>query len=109
VAPAPVDVYSDYLFSLLPFIRWSYLPGIYTAIAHNGPLRTRIQCFWSELDDFLWHFRHTRDLLFDWMTALCYLMLLAVQYTIVSALPPSFNKTHTVCEDLFHLPFRQNV
>ena len=61
-------------------------------MAHNGPPRTRIQCFSSELDVFWWHFRQARNLLFGRLPALYYLVLLAVWYTFVSAFPPSSNK-----------------
>ncbi|KAH9177400.1 hypothetical protein EDB89DRAFT_1936450 [Lactarius sanguifluus] len=63
-----VTIHDDYYLSFLS--RHSYPPGLYTAIAHDGPLRTRIQCFWSELDEFWWHLRHARHLLFGWLATL---------------------------------------
>lgn len=71
------EVHDDYLSFLS---RRSYPPGLYTAIAHDGPLRTRIQCFWSELDEFWWHLRRARHLLFGWLATLYHLILL-VGYT----------------------------
>ena len=101
--PVPAEVQSDYY---LPFrlSRLRYPPGLYTAIAHDGPLRTRIQCFWSELDEFWWHFRHARDLLFRWLATLYHLVLLALWYTFVSAFPPNLNKIYPVSEGFSHSP-----
>ncbi|KAH9041733.1 hypothetical protein EDB85DRAFT_1377133 [Lactarius pseudohatsudake] len=84
------EVHDDYYLSFLS--RRSYPPGLYTAIAHDGPLRTRIQCFWSELDEFWWHLRHARHLLFGWLATLYHLILLVVGYTFVSAFPPNSSK-----------------
>ncbi|KAI9463325.1 hypothetical protein BJY52DRAFT_79042 [Lactarius psammicola] len=79
----PAEVHSNYY---LPFL--SRRSGLYTAIVHDGPLRTRIQCFWSELDELLWHFRHARDLLFTWLATMYHLMLFAVRYTFISSTHP---------------------
>ncbi|KAH9003078.1 hypothetical protein EDB86DRAFT_122082 [Lactarius hatsudake] len=80
------EVHDDYYLSFLS--RRSYPPGLYTAIAHDGPLRTRIQCFWSELDEFRWHLRHARHLLFGWLATLYHLILLVVRYTFISSANP---------------------
>lgn len=80
-ATVPADVRSDYS---LPFSGRRYPPGLYTAIAHNVPLRTQIQRFSPELDEFWWHFRQARNLLFGWLAILCHLVLLAVWYTFIS-------------------------
>ncbi|KAI9439874.1 hypothetical protein H4582DRAFT_1556242 [Lactarius indigo] len=84
------EVHSDYYLSFLS--RLSYPPGLYTAIAHDGPLRSQIQGFWSELDEFWWHLRHARHLLFGWLATLYRLILLVVGYTFVSAFPINLSK-----------------
>jgi len=87
----PAEVQSDYYSPFLLFLSGrSYPPGLYTAIAHDGLLRTRIQCFWSEIDEFWWHFRHARYLLFGFLAALYYLVLLATWYTFRSATSVNF-------------------
>ena len=59
-------------------------PGLYTAIAHNGPLRRRIQDHCDELEEFKAHVRHAQRLL-GWLATLYYLILVVVRYALVCA------------------------
>jgi len=59
-------------------------PGLYTAIVHNGPLRTRIQDHLDELGDFKAHTRCARELFFGWLVTLYYLMLVVAWNTLES-------------------------
>jgi hypothetical protein len=52
-----------------------YPPGLYTAIVHNGPLRTRIQDHLDEIEEFKAHTRCAQELIFGWLVTLYYLVL----------------------------------
>jgi hypothetical protein len=65
-----------------------YPPGLYTAIVHNGPLRTRIQDHLDELEEFKANVRQVRraqELLFGWLVTLYHLMLVVAWYALVRA------------------------
>jgi len=68
-------------FDTLPLER-IFPPGLYTAIAHNGPLRRRIEEHYDELEDFKAHVRCAQEILFGWMATLYHLMLVVVWYTL---------------------------
>ncbi|KAH9989485.1 hypothetical protein BJV77DRAFT_686196 [Russula vinacea] len=59
-------------------------PGPYTAIVHNGPLRTRIQDHLDELEELKAHTRCARELFFGWLVTLYYLMLVVAWNTLES-------------------------
>ena len=71
-------------FDTLP-LKSIFPPGLYTAIAHNGPLRRRIEEHYDELEDFKAHVRYAQEILFGWMATLYHLMLVVVWYTLVCA------------------------
>ena len=96
----PVEVHSDYNLHCLLISGRSYSPSLYTAIARNDPLRTRILCFSSELDVFWWHFRQAHDTLFGWLSAS---VLLILWYTFVSAFTPSLSKILSLSNRFFSL------
>ena len=56
------DYRSKTSFTSLP---WEeiYLPGLYTVISHNDPLRTRIEGHLDEVEEFKAHVRRARLLL----------------------------------------------
>jgi hypothetical protein len=58
-------------------------PGLYTAIAHNGPLRRRIQDNCDEIGEFKAHIRHAQGLFFGWLATFYHLMLVVAWYTLV--------------------------
>jgi len=60
-------------------------PGLYTAIAHNGPLRRRIQDHCDELEEFKAHVRRAQRLLLGWLVTLYHLILVVVRYALVCA------------------------
>lgn len=60
-------------------------PGPYTAIVHNGPLRTRLQDHLDELEELKAHTRCARELFFGWLVTLYYLMLVVAWNTVVCA------------------------
>jgi len=70
--------------SFMPFPLESILPpGLYTAIAHSGPLRRRIQDHCDELEEFKAHFRRAQRLLLGWLATLYHLILVVVRYALV--------------------------
>jgi|SRR6266850_2018237 len=70
--------------SSIPFSLESALPpGLYTAIAHNGPLRRRIQDNCDEIGEFKAHIRHAQGLFFGWLATFYHLMLVVAWYTLV--------------------------
>jgi hypothetical protein len=70
--------------SSVPFFLESALPpGLYTAIAHNGPLRRRIQDNCDEIGEFKAHIRHARGFFLGWLATLYHLTLVAAWYTFV--------------------------
>jgi hypothetical protein len=73
--------------SSVPFSLESALPpGLYTAIAHNGPLRGRIQNSFDEIGEFKAHIRHAQRLFFGWLATFYYLMLVLAWYTLVCSI-----------------------
>jgi hypothetical protein len=84
--PAGVRTYhrSRSSFTYLP---WDGInpPGLYTAIVHNGPLRTRIQDHLDELEEFNAHVRRAQELLFGWLVTLYRLMLVVTWNALVCA------------------------
>jgi len=84
----PAEVENDYRskssFTPLP---WEeiYPPGLYTVIAHNRPLRTRIQGHLDELEEFKAHVRRVQSLLSGWLVTLYHLMLIVVWNALVCA------------------------
>src|SRR6266699_2018998 len=69
----PAEVENDYRskssFTPLP---WEeiYPPGLYTVIAHNGPLRSRIQGHLDESEEFKAHVRRAQLLISGWLVTL---------------------------------------
>jgi hypothetical protein len=59
--------------------------GLYTAIVHNGPLRTRIQDHWNELEGFKAHLQRAQELFFGLLVTLYPLMLVVVWNALVCA------------------------
>ena len=92
----PAEVENDYRskssFTPLP---WEeiYPTGLYTVIAHNGPLRTRIQGRLDELDEFKAHVRRTQLLFFGWLVTLYHLMLVVVWNALVCAFRTSLGQS----------------
>ena len=92
----PAEVENDYRsrssFTPLP---WEdiYPPGLYTMIAHNSLLRTRIQGHLDELEEFKAHVRRARLLLSGWLVTLYHLMLLVVWNTLVCAFLTSLGQS----------------
>jgi hypothetical protein len=62
-----------------------YPPGLYTAIVHNGPLRTRIQDHLDEIEEFKAHTRCAQELIFGWLVTLYYLVLVVAWNALVCA------------------------
>ena len=60
-------------------------PGLYTAIAHNGPLRRRIQDHSEELEEFRAHVRHAQRLVLGWLATLYHLIIVVVRHVLVCA------------------------
>ena len=60
-------------------------PGLSTAIAHNGPLRRRIQDHCEESEEFKAHVRRAQGLLLGWLATLYHLILAVVRYALVCA------------------------
>ncbi|KAI0279753.1 hypothetical protein BGY98DRAFT_967252 [Russula aff. rugulosa BPL654] len=77
LAEVEFDYRSKSSFTPLP---WEDIcpPGRYTVIAHNGPLRTRIQGHLDELEEFKARVRRAQFLVSGWLVGLCHLMLLVV-------------------------------
>jgi hypothetical protein len=92
----PAEVENDYRskssFTPLP---WEeiYPPGLYTVIAHNGPLRTRIQGHLNELEEFKAHLRRAQLLLSGWLVTLYLLMLVVVWNALVCAFLTSLRQS----------------
>ncbi|KAI0303624.1 hypothetical protein B0F90DRAFT_1707482 [Multifurca ochricompacta] len=63
-----------------------YLPGLYTAIAHNGDLRRRIQESPDDFEEFQMHLRRVQELLFGWLVMLYHLVVVVTWYTLVIAI-----------------------
>jgi hypothetical protein len=63
----------------------TYPPGLYTFIAHNAPLRARIQGHLYESEEFKAHVRRARPLLSGWLVTLYHLMLIVVWNALVCA------------------------
>ena len=78
------DYRSKTFFTSLP---WEeiYPPGLYTEIAHNGPLRTRTEGHLDEVEEFKAHVRRARLLLSGWLVTLCHLILVVVWNALVCA------------------------
>ena len=78
-------------------------PGLYTAIAHNGPLRRRIQDHSGELEEFMAHVRHAQRLLLGRLVILYHPIMAVVRHVLVCAVVftssrvdlTSFLKGHT--------------
>jgi hypothetical protein len=67
-----------------------YPPGLYTVIAHNGPLRSRIQGHLDELEELEARVRRAQLLVSGWLVGLYHLMLVVVWNALVCAfLAPS--------------------
>ncbi|KAI0255097.1 hypothetical protein BJV78DRAFT_1279696 [Lactifluus subvellereus] len=79
---------SSYRSPFTPLVS-SYPPGLYTAVAHNGPLRRRIEDFWDELEEFRGHLRRAQQLLLGWLYTLYQLMLLVGCHMAVVWLLPT--------------------
>jgi hypothetical protein len=62
-----------------------YPPGLYTVIAHNGPLRTRIQGHLYEFEEFKALVRRARLLLSSWLVTLYHVTLIVVWNVLVCA------------------------
>jgi hypothetical protein len=62
-----------------------YPPGLYTVIAHNGPLRTRIEGHLGESEEFKVHVRRAQLLLPGWLVTLYHLILVVVWNALVCA------------------------
>jgi hypothetical protein len=76
--------------SSIPISLESALPlGLYTAIAHNGPLRRRIQDNCDEIGEFKAHIWHAQGLFFGWLATLYHLMLVVAWYTLVCSVVTS--------------------
>ena len=60
-------------------------PGLYMAVAHNGPLRRRIQDHSDELEEFMAHVRHAQRLLPGWLATLYHLIMVVVRHVLVCA------------------------
>jgi hypothetical protein len=88
VVNPPAEVENNYRskssFTPLP---WGeiYPSGLYTVIAHNGLLRTRIQGHLDELEEFKALVRRTQLLLSGWLVTLYHLMLVVVWNALVCA------------------------
>jgi len=84
----PAEVENDYRpkSSFTPF-SWEgiYLPGIYTLIAHDSPIRTRIQDHLDEVEEFKVHTQRTQELLSGWLVTLYRLVLVVVWDALVCA------------------------
>jgi hypothetical protein len=79
-----------------------YPSGLYTAIVHNGPLRTRIQDHLDESEELKAHVRRAQELLSGWLVTLYHLMLVVAWNALVCALLTSFTGGFTV-------PFKEST
>jgi hypothetical protein len=92
----PAGVENDYRskssFTPLP---WEEIhpPGLYTVIAHNGPLRTRIQGHLEEFEESKAHVRRARFLLSGLLVTLYHLMLVVVWNALVCAFLTSLGQS----------------
>lgn len=92
----PAEVENDYRskssFTLLP---WEeiYPPGLYTFIAHNGPLRARIQGHLDELEEYKAYVRRAQSVLSGWLVTLYHLMLVVVWNALVCAFLTSLRQS----------------
>jgi hypothetical protein len=62
-------------------------------IAHNSPLRTRIQGHLDELEEFKAHVRRARPLLSGWLVTLYHLILVVVWNALVCAFLTSLGQS----------------
>ena len=91
----PAEVENDYRskssFTPLP---WEEIhpPGLYTMIAYNGPLRTRIQGHLDELEEFKAHVRRAQ-LLSGWLVTLYHIVLVVVWNALVCAFLASLGQS----------------
>ena len=85
-------------FSPLPW-EDSYPSGLYTAIVHNGPLRTRIQDHLDEFEEFKAHLQRAQELFLGWIVTLYSLILVVAWNALVCAFLTSLGL-------IFHHPWR---
>jgi len=84
-------------FSPLPW-EDSYPSGLYTAIVHNGPLRTRIQDHLDEFEEFKAHLQRAQELFLGWIVTLYSLILVvawnALESTANRLIDPCMRHVH---------------